>query len=353
MRNQRQRLRVAALTALMLLLSGIGSACRSSTFRYSVHVTDNDTGLDVQGAKITIHPDKGEVPVTGITDHNGYARIEIDASYVGQPANLFVDATGYKRYPQAVTLGTDNLPLRVPLEPENAPDPEPPDTPEPAPTTAIPPDTPAPGATTAVPTPSPEPKPTDTPPPTPTPVPEGLAIAIESAGIFAAPDASSQVMGGVSVGELVSVLGRSAAGQWFYVRDGQGAEGFVYAPRFQWSGDFASLPVRDPLIVPPTATDTPGAPPAPLDLDLWHLPDTGWCKGGWWYMSVWIQGYGGDGVYTYYWNEEKLAGPLADEGLTFELSTTEGAIVGNGRVVSGDGQVVEKGLFIPAPDCAQ
>ena len=69
-------------------------------------------------------------------------------------------------------------------------------------------------------------------------------------------------------------------------------------------------------------------------------------------MSVYIQGLGSDGVYTYYWNGEKVAGPLTNEGYTFEISAVGATIIGTGKVVSGDGQAVEKDLFISAPDCA-
>jgi hypothetical protein len=90
----------------------------------------------------------------------------------------------------------------------------------------------------------------------------------------------------------------------------------------------------------------------PLEIDLWDLAGTESCSDGIWYKSVYIQGRGGNGVYTYYWNEEKLAGPICT-GHTFVLHTTGGAMVGTGKVVSGDGQVVDHHLQIPAPDCAK
>ncbi len=212
---------------------------------------------------------------------------------------------------------------------------------------------------TATATPSPSPTPTATPTrtPSPTPTPTSTtyptATAIMSAGIFAAPDADSATLGGVSVGEQVLVLGRSAHGEWFYVRDDQDVEGFAYAPLFDWAGDFESLPVKTPTTTPPPATPTPTTPYPPLEIDLWHLPWTGKCEGGGWYMSVYIQGRGGDGVYTYYWNGEKVAGPLANEDYTFEVYSVGETIVGTGKVVSGDGQAIEKDLLIPAPDCAR
>jgi hypothetical protein len=65
------------------------------------------------------------------------------------------------------------------------------------------------------------------------------------------------------------------------------------------------------------------------------------------------RGTGANGVYTYYWNGEKLAGPLTNEGYAFNVHSVGGAIIGTGKVVSGDGQEAEKALFIRVPDCAK
>jgi hypothetical protein len=202
-------------------------------------------------------------------------------------------------------------------------------------------------------TPTPMPTPTATPTPTPTPMGTvlGLATAIQGASIYAAPASNSQVLGGISAGEQVPVLGRSAVGQWFYVRDDRGVEGFVYAPRFDWPGDYKSLPVVPPGTPKPSTYTPPSGPPyPPLKMDLWDI--SGRCSGSTWYKSVYIQGHGGNGIYTYYWNGEKVAGPIS-EGYTFEVHSTGGAMIGTGKVVSGDGQEVERELYIRAPDCAK
>ncbi|HUW13020.1 MAG TPA: SH3 domain-containing protein, partial [Anaerolineae bacterium] len=210
--------------------------------------------------------------------------------------------------------------------------------------------TPSPTATVAL-TGTLTPTPTPVPTATPTGTVPGLATAIQGASIYAAPASNSQVLGGISAGERVPVLGRSAYGRWFYVRDDQGVEGFVYAPRFDWPGDYKSLPVV-PSGVPVPATRTP--PPEPsypaLEMDLWDL--SGRCSGGKWYKSVYFQGHGGNGVYTYYWNGERVAGPTSED-YSFEVESTDGAHIGTGKVVSGDGQVVERDLYIRAPDCAR
>jgi len=213
-------------------------------------------------------------------------------------------------------------------------------TPSPAPTIA----TPTPTSTITTPTPTPT-------TPAPTPSPSNLATAIQGASIFAAPAANSRELGSVSKGEQVTVLGRSAVGQWYYVRDDQGVEGFVYVGRFEWPGDYESLPVKGSISVTPATRVSPTSQ-TPLEMDLWDLPGTERCDGGVWYKSVFIQGHGGNGVYTYYWNGEKLVGPTGERH-TFEVHSTGGAMIGTGKVASGDGQQVEIKLYIRAPDCTR
>jgi hypothetical protein len=221
-----------------------------------------------------------------------------------------------------------------------------------------------------IPTPT-SPPPSDTPAPTPTltptrvtpsatatatstaistPGPPDVATVIHSSGasIYAAPNSSSQELGGVPSGKQVKVLARSVYGDWLYVRYG-GVEGFTYAPRYEWEGDYELLPVKESLAVPaPTSPSSGNA----LEMDLWDLPD-GWCSGGRWYKNVFIQGRGGNGVYTYYWNGERLAGPLTNEGYTFEVYSVGGAVIGTGKVVSGDGQEIERHLYVSVASCHQ
>jgi len=200
-------------------------------------------------------------------------------------------------------------------------------------------------------TPTRTPGPTPTPSSAPTPTPDNVATARQGASIYAAPSSSSQVLGGVAAGEQVLILGRSASGDWFYVQDDAEVEGFTYAPRYEWGGDFESLPIQPytPVAAPTVAPPVVGPSP-PLTVDLWHLPWTAECEAGW-TMSVFIEGHGGNGVYTYYWNDEKVCGPLANSSCTFQVHSGSGAIAGEGAVVSGDGQRAEKELYIPPPNC--
>ena len=56
------------------------------------------------------------------------------------------------------------------------------------------------------------------------------------------------------MGERVTVLGRSEAGEWFYVQNDEGQAGFVYGPRLDWSGDFEALTVVEGTAVSNTTT---------------------------------------------------------------------------------------------------
>jgi len=149
----------------------------------------------------------------------------------------------------------------------------------PSPTPSITPT--ATGSPTVTPTRTPSPTP-ETPTPTYTPTPEITPRAVETdpqgSSIYAAPNSSSRVLGGIRAGEEVEVLGRSAYGDWFYVRDDQGVEGFTYALRFEWPGDYDSLPIVASPFTPVPVTITPGEGTTTLTMDLWDIP-SGRCSG--------------------------------------------------------------------------
>ncbi len=180
------------------------------------------------------------------------------------------------------------------------------------------------------------------------------ATALLASSIFDAPSTDAQELTFVSAGDAVAVLGRSQLGNWLYVRDAEGVEGFTFSPRFDWAGDLNDLPIMGEIdeetdtAVSPTVCDNNACPR--LTLDLYPLPGAR-CEAGIRYRTVFMLGQGGDGQYTYYWNGEKMAGPIAD-GFGFEISSPDGTtVIGRGQVVSGDGQTVEKDLFISDFDC--
>jgi hypothetical protein len=76
--------------------------------------------------------------------------------------------------------------------------------------------------------------------------------------IFTKPTTSSDELTFVDTGDQVVVLGRSMNGHWLYVRSADSIEGYIYSPRLEWGGDFASLPAVAPRILA-TATTMPAS----------------------------------------------------------------------------------------------
>nr|MBP6469198.1 hypothetical protein [Chloroflexota bacterium] len=204
--------------------------------------------------------------------------------------------------------------------------------------------------TLAPPTTAPTQPPTTVPPTAAAP---NIALVTEDASIFAAPQSDSLELAVVASGDEVQILGRSEIRNWLFVGNGDVA-GFIFQPLVQWDGNVASLPVFTYTDAAPDANATPGSnggnPVTGLRLDLWPLPDTVQCSSGKWSQRVYMQGQGGNGRYRYYWQDQFLTGPTGASH-TFTVTSTGGAIVGTGRVVSEDGQSVERGLFIPIPKC--
>jgi signal transduction histidine kinase len=207
--------------------------------------------------------------------------------------------------------------------------------------------TPTPSPTmTASPSPSPTATTTETAAPTDTPIPApgNVATAVLNSSLYRQPDAASEEVTFINAGDAVTVLGRSANGNWLYVQTAVGDTGFVFSERLDWGGDVETLPVI-------SSGDT--APPpvtGPLSLDLYLLTDAGRCEGQTWYQTVFMRGQGGNGRYTYFWNGEQIAAEVVNDGVTVEISYTGGAQAGVGEVVSGD-SAVSKTLFIAPPDC--
>ncbi|MCA9955243.1 MAG: protein kinase [Ardenticatenaceae bacterium] len=182
------------------------------------------------------------------------------------------------------------------------------------------------------------------------------ATALLSSSLYVSPDSNAQEVTFIGVGEQVSVLGRSEVGDWFYVQTDSGKAGFVYGPRLDWPGDFASLPVVSDTdvasaITPPTTNSSCGGSACPtLTMMIYPLPGTR-CEASSKYRTVYMQGQGGNGRYTYYWNGLMVGGPTAD-GFGFEVSSADGsAVIGTGKVISEDGQVVQMELFVDDFSC--
>jgi hypothetical protein len=195
-------------------------------------------------------------------------------------------------------------------------------------------------------------RPTETVPPTPTPI-SSVATARQSASIYSV---DSRELAVVQSGEQVTISGRSGT-IWFYVRNSKGVEGFVSASRLEWSGDMQLLPDKPFVYMPPTlqasTPQTPTVAPGQLEtlwMDLWPLDNIKRCEGGRWYKGMYIEGHGGNGVYTYYWDKQVVTCLSLTPGCTFEVSNVAGSFFGTFKVVSGDGQQVEQTVIVAAPD---
>ncbi|MBP6472702.1 MAG: serine/threonine protein kinase [Chloroflexi bacterium] len=211
-------------------------------------------------------------------------------------------------------------------------------------------------AATAVSTPTTPPSPTATAtesPATPEPTAVHPATVLLPSSLFAAPDTTAVERAITDPGDTLTILGRSAQGNWLYVLNGEAVTGFIYGDRVLWSGDFATLPVVPAAFEESapvsTSGDCSGGDCPLLTLDLYPL--NGRCEANIRYRTIYMRGQGGDGRYTYYWNGAKVAGPLAT-GFGFEVNNQASPrIIGLGKVVSGDGQIVEKSLFISEFPC--
>lgn len=187
-----------------------------------------------------------------------------------------------------------------------------------------------------------------------------IAVAHLASSLFTEPDTTAPEITFIGIGEVVIVMGRSENGEWLLVENSEGVQGFVHAPRLDWAGQIDSLPVIEkvvtviPLASPsPTLTTTtcrPGSCPL-LSLDMYPI-NTPRCENNIYYRTVFMLGHGGDGRYTYYWNGQKMAGPLLNEGFGFEVSSPDQSpVIGIGKIISGDGQSVEKELFVSDFGC--
>ncbi len=177
------------------------------------------------------------------------------------------------------------------------------------------------------------------------------ATAVLPSSVYLQPDSTSTELGFVESGESVLILGRSSLGQWYYVQAQAGFTGFIYAPRVEWAGDFDTLPqitsadLATIAVSLGTAVCPNNSCPA-IGAEIYPLPGAR-CENSKVYRTIYLRGYGGNGSYTYYWNDVRVAGPLTNMGFGFEISN-QGAtsITGVGKVVSGDGQFVEEELVV-------
>jgi serine/threonine-protein kinase len=188
--------------------------------------------------------------------------------------------------------------------------------------------------------------PTQTPTAASTPT-ELIAVASLSSNVYAGPDTNTNELTFVPEGDEVIIIGRASLGEWLYILTADGIMGYTFAPRFEWQGEFEALSVieEEGTTTAVTPSNCNAACPA-LSLDIYPVTGSR-CENGVIYRTVFMLGQGGNGVYTYYWNGQKMAGPFTKEGFGFEVNNLNGVpVIGTGQVVSGDGQIVEEEIFI-------
>jgi hypothetical protein len=108
-----------------------------------------------------------------------------------------------------------------------------------------------------------------------------------------------------------------------------------------------ALPSPQPIQVPQPTPCLGG----PVRLDAWPV-STACRSGAGWTATIFMQGHGGDCLYTYAWEGQPKAGPTSGS-TTFEVKSASrgSAIVGTSSVTSA-GQTVRMGLYIQPPaDC--
>ncbi len=179
--------------------------------------------------------------------------------------------------------------------------------------------------------------------------------APQSATLFAQPDAASTELTIIKTDVPVSIVGRTENGHWLYIFIENNISGYVWADQFGWNGEVKQLPVimatatSEPIVTAKANNSCHGGCPQ-LWLDAYPLPG-GRCENDIIYETVFLRGQGGSGVYTYFWNGEKVAGPLTNDGYGFEVNDMNGRIIGQAKVVSSNGQTAEKKLFISDFSC--
>jgi serine/threonine-protein kinase len=263
------------------------------------------------------------------------------ASIIGQ-----VPATPTSEFVQVVPTATDT--------PLPSPTPQPTDTPQPT-STSQPSATPTPTPTsTAIPTPT----------PTATPTPAAAAV-VSAGGTELRPGADTwwrvrQTLPAKTELELVGYDPNFP--DWVYVRTVDGASsGWTQIANLEINRELADLPRVTPIptlaptprTIQPTATVAPpptavvGCEGGPLTLDAWDVGTA--CVPGGWTASIYVQGHGGNCLYTYFWQGEMKGGPMSGS-MTFEAIGGSNAIIGTASVTSG-GETAKRELFIPSPDC--
>jgi hypothetical protein len=174
--------------------------------------------------------------------------------------------------------------------------------------------------------------------------------AIEPSSLFAEPTVASDEVAIVAAGEPLLPLARTADSHWLFVQTDALAQGYIFVSRVEWAGEIGELPLMPPSATPSSTPTGCADGCARLELDAYPLIN-GRCDGGLYYATIYMEGRGGDGVYSYFWDDTQVAEAMGD-GFGFELLVPDGAVIfGTASVRSGDGQVEKRPLQIDGSSC--
>lgn len=226
--------------------------------------------------------------------------------------------------------------------------------------TIVPTSTPIPTTTPSAalnqpPTPSAAPAQPSAPTNTPTPATTITAVvSADGAGLHPFPDAWWRPSQTLLAGTVLECIGHNPSfSKWVYVRTVDGAStGWIQTLDLKIDSEFSGLPRVIPLstltltshtspLTPTLSTECAGGP---LGLNSWDVSKVRTEHG--WTATIFVEGYGGDCVYTYGWEGEIKGGPMSGS-TTFEVSVKDSAsaIVGTVSVTSA-GETVKAGLHI-------
>ncbi len=206
---------------------------------------------------------------------------------------------------------------------------------------------------TAVPTNTPAPTETITPTVLiPTNTPEQItAVAQQPATLFETPNSTAVGITFISLDESVTILGRTDNQSWLFIRTDENEEGYVAASRFDFSIAIVDLPIISSSPVSGNlSTPTASGNFAAITADIYPLDDaSARCESDNWYVKIFVEGRGGNGVYSYYWDDVIQVENVSD-GFSFEIMGFADKTIGTVRIVSGDGQNLFHELFVPRPE---
>lgn len=181
-----------------------------------------------------------------------------------------------------------------------------------------------------------------------------VATASRSASLFARPEIDSAQLTFVDPGEAVVVNGRSDNASWLFVETANGVRGWVAISRLTYDGNIADLPITTETIpvadpASPVPTAAAGGNVQPLTLDFWPQVGQYTCSASAWTQTLFMEGQGGSGRYTYFINGQQVGGPT-NGSISYSFSSVSSSAEVKGGVVSGDLRY-EVTLFVTAPNC--